>query len=394
MNGSATSKSATNGTHSAKDGSPAAKRQKVTEGFTSINGTTSSEFPEPGTDSLPNDAEDGFDHRILLDPNTGKLRWKTQAELQQTRPQSRIDTVNDTIYIYTDGACRANGQHGAVAGVGVFFGKDDPRYVARFSLAAPPDHLLGYVIEKDEQLPLPWGERAHQHSLGKKLLPPLHLPTKQLSKTLAMTYPKYLSGGEDTDLHEYRRKRRKGGRAVGQRLPQTTKTSADTPPRNLSEPLLGARQTNQRAELTALKRALDITPLNRHVHIFSDSNYAIKCVTEWFINWRKNDWKTSSKKAVENRDIVEEILARIEEREQVKVKTRFEWLKGHADSEGNNEADRLAVEGANDAKRRGLHGATADGGADGEEYDGVVEDEDQGMRLCFPVVVVCYLHAC
>lgn len=158
--------------------------------------------------------------------------------------------------------------------------------------------------------------------------------------------------------------------------------------RNLSEPLPGLRQTNQRAELTALKRALDITPLNRHVHIFSDSSYAIKCVTEWFIAWRRNDWKTSNgKKAVENRDIIEEILGRIEEREQVGVRTRFEWLKGHAQSVGNTEADRLAVEGANDARRRGMHsdgvrsnGARAGEALDGQEgtdgADGQEEEED------------------
>lgn len=116
--------------------------------------------------------------------------------------------------------------------------------------------------------------------------------------------------------------------------------------RNVAEALPGARQTNQRAELTALKRALDITPLHRAVRIFSDSAYAIKCVTEWFVAWRRSDWKTSSKKPVENRDIIEEVLARIEEREAVGSRTIFEWCKGHNGELGNEEADRLAVEGA------------------------------------------------
>jgi len=114
----------------------------------------------------------------------------------------------------------------------------------------------------------------------------------------------------------------------------------------VSEPLPGPRQTNQRAELTALKRALDVAPLHRSVRIFSDSAYAIKCVTEWFVAWRRSDWKTSSKKPVENRDIIEEVLARIEERDAVGSRTVFEWLKGHSGEYGNEEADRLAVEGA------------------------------------------------
>lgn len=36
--------------------------------------------------------------------------------------------------VWTDGAARGNGQKGAQAGVGVFFGADDPRYVSSSAL--------------------------------------------------------------------------------------------------------------------------------------------------------------------------------------------------------------------------------------------------------------------
>ena len=49
---------------------------------------------------------------------------------------------------------------------------------------------------------------------------------------------------------------------------------------------------------------------------------------------------------MENKDLVENILAKIEERNSLKVQTLFEWIKGHANQPGNVEADRLAVEGA------------------------------------------------
>ncbi|KAJ5105195.1 Ribosomal protein L9/RNase H1 N-terminal [Penicillium alfredii] len=116
--------------------------------------------------------------------------------------------------------------------------------------------------------------------------------------------------------------------------------------RNVSEPLKGNRQTNQRAELTAILRAIDIAPRHRDVTIFTDSRYAIDCVTVWFINWRRNNWMTKDKKPVENRDLVESILVKIEERAELKVKTLFEWVKGHNKDLGNEEADRLAVNGA------------------------------------------------
>lgn len=125
---------------------------------------------------------------------------------------------------------------------------------------------------------------------------------------------------------------------------------ADLFSRNVSEPLAGPRQTNQRAELTAVLRALDIIPRNRDVIIKSDSKYAIDCVTTWFVNWRRNNWRNAAGKAVENKDLIENVLTKIEERDRVKVRTTFEWIKGHSGAGGNDEADKLAVAGARQVK--------------------------------------------
>lgn len=143
--------------------------------------------------------------------------------------------------------------------------------------------------------------------------------------------------------------------------------------RNLAEPLAGPRQTNQRAELTAILRALELSPRDRPVTIISDSSYAINCVTTWFQKWRANGWVNSQKKPVENKDLIEKILSYIEERERISnaysmpdteamdetkdnAKTRsfkkgrarvhFVWVKGHANEPGNVAADALAVAGS------------------------------------------------
>jgi ribonuclease HI len=116
--------------------------------------------------------------------------------------------------------------------------------------------------------------------------------------------------------------------------------------RNISEPLRGERQTNQRAELTAIARALDHVAIDRTLTIHTDSNYSIKCLTEWFQKWETNKWRNSSGKEVENKDLIKPIIARIREREMCGAKTHLKWIKGHANDPGNTAADLLAVQGS------------------------------------------------
>ena len=139
--------------------------------------------------------------------------------------------------------------------------------------------------------------------------------------------------------------------------------------RNVSEALKGARQTNQRAELTAILRAIDIAPRHRDATVVTDSKYAIDCVTVWFINWRRNNWMTKDKKPVENRDLIESILIKIEERNELKVKTLFEWIKGHNKDPGNEAADRLAVDGAHRGVREKAEALEASRDVPDEVFD-------------------------
>jgi ribonuclease HI len=122
------------------------------------------------------------------------------------------------------------------------------------------------------------------------------------------------------------------------------------PKRNISERLEGDLQTNQRAELTAILRALQVVPLEQHVMIRTDSQYSINCVTVWAPGWEKKQWKTAQGEDVKNRDLVEAIRAHLKLREQRQTQTVFKWLKGHSTDEGNNAADQLAVSGARAGK--------------------------------------------
>lgn len=144
-------------------------------------------------------------------------------------------------------------------------------------------------------------------------------------------------------------------------------------PRNLSERLAGDVQTNNRAELTALIKAIEIyyadgdtngdansetkdespdetsntsakkQKLDKSTYVLvlhTDSQYCKNGIESWIKGWKKNGWKTANKKPVKNQDL----WMRLDELQQAKS-VRFEWVAGHAGIEGNEEADRLATAG-------------------------------------------------
>lgn len=113
--------------------------------------------------------------------------------------------------------------------------------------------------------------------------------------------------------------------------------------RNLAERLPGGLQTNQRAELMAMQRALEIADRKTPVQIISDSQYSINCVTQWATNWKRKGWKTATGEDVKNQDIIRKVLEVMEAREAA---TTFKWVKGHSTDRGNNAADVLANQGA------------------------------------------------
>jgi ribonuclease HI len=85
---------------------------------------------EPGMGPLPPGAVDGFDPTIKLDEARGNIRAKTAEELSAT---TRHPTGNfkGPLVVHTDGGSRGNGKIGAKAGIGVYFGPRDPRFVSR-----------------------------------------------------------------------------------------------------------------------------------------------------------------------------------------------------------------------------------------------------------------------
>lgn len=95
--------------------------------------------------------------------------------------------------------------------------------------------------------------------------------------------------------------------------------------------------TNNRMELTALLEALDIVPSGTPMTVYSDSNLAVRTITEWARGWEKRGWKRKSG-PVENLDLVKKVYRGYRERPELKL----QWIKAHVGFKWNERADELA----------------------------------------------------
>lgn len=96
--------------------------------------------------------------------------------------------------------------------------------------------------------------------------------------------------------------------------------------------------TNNKMELMAAIKALEMLKTKCNVKLFSDSAYLVNAFNNgWLVSWQKNNWKGSNKKQVLNIELWQKLinLTSYHNVEFIKV-------KGHADNELNNRCDELA----------------------------------------------------
>ncbi|TDL15138.1 ribonuclease H-like protein [Rickenella mellea] len=106
-------------------------------------------------------------------------------------------------------------------------------------------------------------------------------------------------------------------------------------------------QTNNRAELIAVIRVLELTPLSKTpLMIKTDSKYTIMCIEQWIKKWQTNNWHTASGDPVKNAPVIRYLAALIDDRARSGQKVCFRHVKGHAGIEGNEGADAEANSGA------------------------------------------------
>lgn len=110
---------------------------------------------------------------------------------------------------------------------------------------------------------------------------------------------------------------------------------------NIKKEISGAKKdtTNNIMEITAVLEALKLLKQECNVKVYSDSAYVVNAFNQgWIENWKKNNWKTSGKDPVKNRELWEELYELTQ-----KHKVEFIKVKGHSDNEFNNRCDYLAT---------------------------------------------------
>ena len=98
--------------------------------------------------------------------------------------------------------------------------------------------------------------------------------------------------------------------------------------------------TNNRMELTAAIKTLEklkTYQLKENFKLRTDSKYVIEGYTKWIINWKRNGWKTSSGKSVQNLDLWQKI-------DQLRINGLvMEHVKGHSGDKQNDRVDKIAT---------------------------------------------------
>ncbi|MDP4982134.1 ribonuclease H family protein [Pseudoalteromonas tunicata] len=102
--------------------------------------------------------------------------------------------------------------------------------------------------------------------------------------------------------------------------------------------------TNNSAELLGLLMAFRIAKTfvdrNLTVEVLSDSRYSIDCITKWAEGWQKKGWTRGKGEEIKNLALIKECFNSYK---SLKHAIAISYVKGHANIEGNELADRMAV---------------------------------------------------
>jgi len=95
--------------------------------------------------------------------------------------------------------------------------------------------------------------------------------------------------------------------------------------------------TNNRMELLAVIKALEVLKYPCNVNLYCDSKYVVDSVNkQWLNNWEKNNWQKGNSE-VKNVDLWKRLMPLLKTHN-----INFFWVKGHNNDKDNERCDYLA----------------------------------------------------
>ena len=99
--------------------------------------------------------------------------------------------------------------------------------------------------------------------------------------------------------------------------------------------------TNNKMELMAPIKALQEIKEKQPIEIYTDSQYVKMGITDWVHKWMKNNWQTSKKEPVKNKELWIQLYELTNS-----FDIKWIWVKAHAGNLLNEEVDLLAKQAA------------------------------------------------
>jgi len=99
--------------------------------------------------------------------------------------------------------------------------------------------------------------------------------------------------------------------------------------------------TNNKMELMAPIKALQTIDKGLPIEIYTDSQYVRLGITDWVHKWIKNNWLTTKKEPVKNKELWIQLYDLNKSHE-----IKWIWVKAHAGNILNEEVDLLAKQAA------------------------------------------------
>lgn len=97
--------------------------------------------------------------------------------------------------------------------------------------------------------------------------------------------------------------------------------------------------TNNRMEIYAAIKGLELLPSSCQVTLYSDSQYLVNAIMKgWAVRWKKNGWWLNKKQRAKNIDLWEKLLPLCQMN-----RVEFRWVKGHAGIPENERCDQLSA---------------------------------------------------